>query len=76
MTLYRWKVFEITFTDPLKKYIIFRSLNWVTGAHLECPFEDTDPGIRDLTFTAINHALEVKCIHKQLKGGGISCKDF
>ncbi|XP_023322153.1 rab5 GDP/GTP exchange factor isoform X2 [Eurytemora carolleeae] len=36
-----------------------RSLNWVTGAHLECPFEDTDPGIRDLIFTAINHVLEV-----------------
>jgi len=36
-----------------------RSLNWVTASHLECPFRETDPQIRDLIYTAINHVLEV-----------------
>jgi hypothetical protein len=36
-----------------------RSLNWVTTSHLECPFKETDPDVRDLLYTAINHVLEV-----------------
>jgi len=31
----------------------------VTASHLECPFRETDPQIRDLIYTAINHVLEV-----------------
>ena len=36
-----------------------RSLNWVTASHLECPFKETEPEIRELIYTAINHVLEV-----------------
>ena len=38
---------------------IFRRLNWVTAAHLECPFSETAPGIRDLIYQAINDILQV-----------------
>jgi hypothetical protein len=31
----------------------------VTTSHLECPFKETDPDVRDLLYTAINHVLEV-----------------
>ena len=37
----------------------FRRLNWVTAAHLECPFSETAPGIRDLIYQAINDILQV-----------------
>ena len=51
-----------------------RSLNWVTAAHLECPFKETAPEVklpgltvaftfnhkvRDVIYTAINDILEV-----------------
>merc|ERR1740123_428341 len=36
-----------------------RRLNWVTAAHLECPFSETAPGIRDLVYQAINDILQV-----------------
>jgi hypothetical protein len=36
-----------------------RSLNWVTTSHLECPFKESDPDVRDLIYTAINYVLEV-----------------
>jgi len=36
-----------------------RSLNWVTASHLDCPFTESSPTIRDLIYTAINHVLEV-----------------
>jgi len=36
-----------------------RSLNWVTGAHLECPFKETAPDVRDLIYLAINDILEL-----------------
>ncbi len=39
---------------------MYRSLNWVTTSHLECPFKETDPDVRDLLYTAINHVLEVR----------------
>ena len=39
--------------------ISFRRLNWVTAAHLECPFSETAPGIRDLVYQAINDILQV-----------------
>jgi hypothetical protein len=32
----------------------------VTTSHLECPFKETDPDVRDLLYTAINHVLEVR----------------
>merc|ERR1719369_1594486 len=36
-----------------------RSLNWVTAAHLECPFKETAPAVRDLIYLAINDILEL-----------------
>jgi len=36
-----------------------RSLNWVTAGHLECPFKETAPEVRDLIYTAINDILEL-----------------
>jgi len=36
-----------------------RSLNWVTAGHLECPFKETSPEVRDLIYTAINDILEL-----------------
>jgi len=36
-----------------------RSLNWVTAAHLECPFSETNSGIRDLIYQAINDILQL-----------------
>merc|ERR1719470_631867 len=36
-----------------------RSLNWVTAAHLECPFKETAPDVRDLIYLAINDILEL-----------------
>jgi len=36
-----------------------RKLNWVTAAHLECPFSETATGIRDLIYQAINDILQV-----------------
>jgi len=36
-----------------------RSLNWVTAAHLECPFKETAPEVRDLIYLAINDILEL-----------------
>ncbi len=32
----------------------------MTTSHLECPFKETDPDVRDLLYTAINHVLEVR----------------
>ena len=37
----------------------FRRLNWVTAAHLECPFSVTAPGIQDLVYQAIDDILQV-----------------
>ena len=37
----------------------FRRLNWVTAAHLECPFSETAPGIQDLVYQAIDDILQV-----------------
>ena len=36
-----------------------RKLNWVTAAHLECPFSETSEDIRDLIYQAINDILQV-----------------
>ena len=36
-----------------------RSLNWVTAAHLDCPFKETAPVVRDVIYTAINDILEL-----------------
>jgi len=36
-----------------------RSLNWVTAAHLECPFKETASDVRDLIYLAINDILEL-----------------
>jgi len=36
-----------------------RSLNWVTADHLECPFKETAPEVRDLIYLAINDILEL-----------------
>merc|ERR1719369_2001088 len=36
-----------------------RSLNWVTSAHLDCPFKETAPEVRDLIYLAINDILEL-----------------
>jgi hypothetical protein len=49
-------MFDMTVNNP---FISCRSLNWVTASHLECPFKETDPAVRDLIYTAINHVLEV-----------------
>jgi len=52
-----------------------RSLNWVTAAHLECPFKETAPEVRDVIYTAINDILEVdglKCPQDKL-GSVVSC---
>jgi len=36
-----------------------RSLNWVTAGHLDCPFKETKPEVRDVIYTAINDILEL-----------------
>ena len=36
-----------------------RSLKWITSEHLDCPFKETDPGVKDLIYLAINDILQV-----------------
>jgi hypothetical protein len=45
--------------EDLETQAKIRSLNWVTAAHLECPFKETAPAVRDQIYTAINDILEL-----------------
>jgi len=62
ISLYKQLFSPVSTNDEEKDLEIqskIRSLNWVTASHLECPFKETEPEIRELIYTAINHVLEI-----------------
>jgi len=62
ISLYKQLFSPVSTNDEEKDLEIqskIRSLNWVTATHLECPFKETEPEIRELIYTAINHVLEI-----------------
>ena len=59
-----WKPLFCPFTttdeeEDLEIQAKIRSLNWVTAGHLDCPFKETKPEVRDVIYTAINDILEL-----------------
>jgi len=59
-----WKPLFCPFTttdeeEDLEIQAKIRSLNWVTAGHLDCPFKETKPEVRDVIYAAINDILEL-----------------